>query len=72
MNRFRSNYNYIIQYIFGGYGLTVEEVDRMSLVNLESKLIKMFAQAEDTITVRILGYNVGENPYEPTVPNLIL
>lgn len=68
--RFRTNYNYIIQYFFDSYGITVGDVNSMSVRKLESTLVKMFTTGDNQVVVRILGYNVGENPYAPTKTDL--
>ena len=64
LNKFRPNYYYIVQYIFGGYGITVGDVNRMSNNQLQKTPVRMFLTGDHTIVVRILGYNVGENPYK--------
>lgn len=68
LNKFRPNYTYIVRYKFGDEGLTVYDVDIMRLSNLEQTLIRMFAADENKITVSILGYNLGDNPYTPQKP----
>lgn len=68
--KFKPHYNYIVQYIFDSYGITVGDVDVMKVRKLESTLVKMFMTGDNQITVRVLGYNIGENPYEPTKPGL--
>ena len=70
LNKFRPNYNYIVQYIFGGYGITVHDVDVMPVSSLEKTLIKMFSSGENQVVVRILGYNIGDISYTPTKSKL--
>ena len=69
LSKFRPDYTYIVQYIFGSYGLTVSDVDVMSKANLDETLNKYFLEAGGTITVRIMGYNIGEINYTPTKSN---
>ena len=68
LNKFRKNYTYIVQFKFGDEGLTVHKVDVMRVSKLEETLIRMFASDQNKITVRILGYNLGDNPYTPQKP----
>lgn len=62
---FKPNYNYIVQYMFGSYGITVGDVNSMTVEQLGNTLIKMFTTSDGEIAIRILGYNVGKIEYCP-------